>query len=509
MNFTFFLKHKWECFFLTLIIFLIWNTGIHSDDYGLIYIFNNYGFPKLNLSHKYIQFVPWLSFKYPLFRIAENHLWLFDLYKMAINFSTILVFSRFLLLYLPRPYHLIISFLFIFFPTHDSTVYWFTGQYFNFAALLCTSSYLLINKKSYKLGSAINLLAAFFSYASPAMGAAFCFLFLLKKEFKKFFIYVTPHFLYFLFVILVFSSQGSDTRIESVNPFILINNLFIHIMALLDAQLGGSFIFKIFYSILSINVSGLLFLGLIVYFIVKKTDSNTLVIPKELIYFSLALLLFAALKFAMTGKYYPMSFNLGNRVCFYSALFFVLIFFNFFKSIILQRTILVIFFAAIFGLSNHWKNWNTIQKNIIQQMKSNSSFSNVETGDTIFLDGGLFSQLGPFSHIEFLDEDAGSIITSRHVVKKTVVNFPFSQRLKLIDGLLYDSKYGTKIEMKQNIWYYHLKTDSLEKIDQLTIQEKINDLPQSTRHWIQLLDSENFIVKNIIKYLPQLNYLWK
>ena len=74
--------------------------------------------------------------------------------------------------------------------------------------------------------------------------------------------------------------------------------------------------------------------------------------------------------------------------------------------------------------------------------------------------------------------------------------------------MLRDKKYKKReYEVKNQINIYDTENDKLDTISSSQIKSYIGSLPNSKRHWIQLVSNNK--IKNIInKYLPRLNYLF-
>jgi hypothetical protein len=81
-----------------------------------------------------------------------------------------------------------------------------------------------------------------------------------------------------------------------------------------------------------------------------------------------------------------------------------------------------------------------------------------------------------------------------------------NKRHKYIDGSLIDAKYNVKTKIDDHINVYDSEKDKLFRLDVVEINSYIDSLPPDTRHWIQMLDRENFIKKIILYLMPRLEY---
>jgi len=69
-----------------------------------------------------------------------------------------------------------------------------------------------------------------------------------------------------------------------------------------------------------------------------------------------------------------------------------------------------------------------------------------------------------------------------------------------------DTKNNTKAEVNDYINVYDSENDRLFTLNVDEINKYIEFLPHDTRHWIQMLDKENFIKKIILYLMPRLEY---
>ena len=101
--------------------------------------------------------------------------------------------------------------------------------------------------------------------------------------------------------------------------------------------------------------------------------------------------------YTLTGLYSHSAFNLGNRSTVYGSLFIAFLLVTFLpankKSLVF---LLIIFLAPVFGLSDHWKSWNTNQKIVIKNIKNNQYLKEIEHNSTLIVTGNIYSKLGPY-----------------------------------------------------------------------------------------------------------------
>ena len=113
-------------FILLIITYLCVGTGLHSDDYDHLIRWATFDIKKIL---PFISHLPLIVYDSIVFFFLRENLILYDFVKI---FDIALCFffaSKFMSDYTTPKNAAIFSFLFIFYPTHDSTVYWFVGQY--------------------------------------------------------------------------------------------------------------------------------------------------------------------------------------------------------------------------------------------------------------------------------------------------------------------------------------------------------------------------------------------
>jgi len=231
----------------------------------------------------------------------------------------------------------------------------------------------------------------------------------------------------------------------------------------------------------------------------EKIDTDLLV--------SLLVIALSALgMFSLTGFYPQMTFNLGNRVTIYGSIlvsFILVIYFMNNKSG--ATLVFSIFIFSTLGISDHWKDWNKSQLQVIESISQNKQILNFDRDLQLFITYNQYSKLGDLSHIEFLSQGMA------HTVFKiaTGENYKVStlnRRFVSNDEWLIDKKLGTKIKINEEVNVYDSKSNILVKIKKDDIQEYINKLPNNSRHWLQLLDRDNFIMKIVLRLMPRLEY---
>jgi hypothetical protein len=231
-------------------------------------------------------------------------------------------------------------------------------------------------------------------------------------------------------------------------------------------------------------------------------------IPKSLYLGIISILILSFGMFALTGLYSHSAFNLGNRATVYGSLLIALLLSTLLpankKSVIF---LLLIFIMPVFGLSDHWKSWNSNQKAIIENIQNNQELKEIERDSTLIVTGNIYSKLGLFSHIEFfsmpwnVDTIFKESVRSENIVALT----PY---IILKDNYLIDPKFGGRYSLLNKLYVYNSKQNSVEEIYASDVPQLISKQPRIVRHWVQLF-KDTWIQDSIVRLSPRLDYLFQ
>ena len=504
-----------------LIIVLLYNTGIVSDDYTFIYGQKQYSNFLDSLIHgeQYLA-RPVFRYFFSIFYyfIDLNNFNLIDYLKIAQIVLIFYMVTKFFSIFVNHSSAMLISFLFIFFPSHDSTTYWYLEVSLSISIGLYLYAYYLIENHKIVIACVCSILASFVSYGSPPMGISLFILCILRKSYKKGFLLYLPNLLYTIYFIYVSNYLNQDVRRIASDTHVLtiIKQYLLQVFSFFDAVVGPSFLLKIYYSILENNIfSIMLFIIFFIIFILctksKKLDKDK--INKNLIITLTFVILLSFGIFSFTGGYPQLAFNLGNRTTVYSSLLITYLLVTFPMSNRLRNVILIVLFIAIGGISLHWKHWNNHQNNIIQNIRNNDDLMYHNPQNRVFVTGNQYSKMGPFSHIEFLSENH-VLISIFNLVGHEHFNFA-DNNVKVLDkrytyrnGTLYDNKNPNLFySIPDTVFIYESDKDRLIKLPSLELNGYIDQIPIAKRHWIQMINNEK-INKLILKLMPRLKYIF-
>jgi len=504
--------------FIILISYLLMNTGYVSDDFvhmecvkgrslkDILDIKNaekSFLPTTLLLPAEYYTIVAWYRF----FKI--NDLFISNIVKIlyaAVIFCLIAIFFS---IYMPISSALFASFLFLFFPSHDATAYWFLEYYITLSIALYLYAFYLADNEKLISAFLLALIASFLSYGSPVIAVSLCSIFALRKKFGKALALIIPNtiFIFYYLLITTICYGGTNKIACHLTVRDIACQFGIQILTFIDSIFGPSMWLKIYYSFFQLSPMSI-FIGLICIILFYKIYGTTKIRFDKVLAGALSILLFISLAmFALTGMYPQLSFNLGNRVTVFGSLLIVYLAVSAPLPKLIRTCLFSLLIFSILGISDHWKNWNMVEQRVIAQIQNNSDLKNYKDTRPIYVSGNQYSRFGKIGHIEFLSEEAtAGCIFNLVFDRKDVLMTPINKRLKYIDGYILDVKYGTKRRVDDHINIYDSEKDVFFKLRAGDINKYIDSLPLDNRHWIQFVNTP--LVRNaIVKLMPRLKYL--
>tara|TARA_B100000963_G_scaffold358232_1_gene382378 strand:+ start:56 stop:1597 length:1542 start_codon:yes stop_codon:yes gene_type:complete len=496
--------------FIILPFYLIIGTGLHSDDYSALEISKRTTFwDFFNLSIYSKGQTIFAIFNYYLFYWAYevltiNNDYIFDVLKILIHISSCFLFYKFSSSYLTKENAVLFTLFFIFLPLHDSSIYWYMTVPYTFTACIILYCHYLIRLEYIKTGFILLLISSFLSYSSPPYIFGASIIFLVEKKYFKFLLFIIPGLIYiFLYLLYAYNFPQIENRInDNLNLFFFIKNFTLQLLSSIDALFGPSFILKFFYSILHNNIQTLI-LSLLLFFSIYKFDlvkkSN---FSKSLFLGLLSIYLLSLLMFSLTGLYVQSSFNLGNRTLIYGSILFSYILILLCNYSKIRYFLIIIYIVSIFGLSQFWKETNLKQKIIINDI-NNTSFIQIGSNSTLFIDNNLYFKLGPFDHVEFFT--APWVLESIFKIKeKNIQNISaIKKNLVFNNNTVLDIKNKKEIKLENSIFIYNSDAKKLYKVSRDELISYINKKEFGKRHWIQIINIKK-LNDIIVKLSPRL-----
>ena len=504
--------NKWMVVLFLFLCYLYIGTGIHSDDYIFLNILGDKSFFEIIYmiftSPLYLKNSIVMLFDFTQFYFFDYNSIYYDIVKVFTSFFIFYVVYIFSRDYLSTHNSFLFAFMFILFPIHDATNYWVVGQYlFLTLAFIMLSHYFINNDKYYK-GFFLGLIGVFSSYASLPFSFGLSIVFLVKKQYTKFILFVIPQFIYIIYYFSVsrFFNLQSIKGTADFSILSLVKQYILQFGTFVDASFGPSFWLKLYYSIIQISVMsiliGLILISLFYKYYSPKREFNA----KPLIFSFIMITLCAFGIFALTGMYPQVAFNLGNRVTIYGSLLVSLFIIIFLMNNKKYATILFsVFIFSILGISDHWKSWNKSQLQIIDNISKNKEIRRFDRREQLFVSHNQYSKFGDLTHIEFFAQGMASHIFKLAIQKDYKVS-TLNRRFIYADDFILDKKYNKKIHVNETVYVYDSKDDKLLKIKKENIKEYIQTLPKDNRHWINLLDKDNFMMRIVLTLMPRLEY---
>lgn len=537
--------------YVASIVFLLWGTGVFADDLIALVQYSTYGNWWQALTPKGIVLtLPMQQLThYWLFTIATyENLWPI---LMAKTFYIVLAWwcvGRFLSLFMPLRTAWFASMLFLFLPMHDSTTYWFLAQHITLSiAMYCLAYHLAMadvhdgaseaaggiasaeavsqdgaceqRRSSMRLraltGSFLCAVAgSFVSYGSPPVAFAIFVLAGLNGRWVRGLVLWSPNLLYIGYYLYQTTVTGTATgRIPTAIGFgSLAKQMVLQVATMLDATVGPSAWLKVGLGCLSMGWCEWMLLGMLVAFVFYcwSTGRQAEFLPKASINWRLTaglgvLTISAAGMFAVTGAYPQLAFNLGNRATTYACLWLAYLLVAGAQTPMLRNVLVIAAAAAALGTSAHWRSWQAHQATVVHAMRGNADLVALPPGVTIWVSGNQYSQLGPFSHIEFMSEhwvpDSCLKLAGHTGCSGMAMNRRF-----IVEGPdAVDQKYGRRTSLDAEVVVYDSEEDTVAILTPSEFAAAIAELPPNRRHWIEL-ESAAFVRRAAIRLMPRLEY---
>lgn len=501
-----------------LLLYLVWGTGIHSDDYPLIehagrMSLMDYLLPDPE-SISVLIFGPFSYYfdYFPYYVFGHDFLLGYDLLKWLSSLLSIGFIYRFASDYLPSDRALVAAIAFVLYPIHDATLYWALTLIYALTPGIIMFAHYLIRHEKYTAGVVVSTVGAFTSYASPPFTFGLGVIFLIERAYKKAFLFMAPGVFYLAYYFVVSHIPGlSQGRIKPDLTFgTFLKNYLLQLGSFVDTAVGPSFWLKLWYSVGEITLlsTAICIAAALLFF--RWAMFTTSKVSRSLLIGLLAVVLLAFAMFALTGLYPQMAFNLGNRVAVYGSLPLA---FGLAMLPVNKQTmtlLFAIFLCAVLGLSDHWKAWNLRQQEVINNIRTNAALAQLGQEDLLLVEGLTYSHLGPFGHIEFFIETylARSVFNYALGAAPAWTIQPINRRYRVENGVLIDNKYGDRIDLGKNVFIYNAETNSLTRISIIDLPGHLAGLPKDTRHWLQLLKG-NWLRSWVLFLMPRLEYVFE
>lgn len=517
-----FLQSKYQIFvYAPLIIYLLVNTGLFSDEFTLLLQMQNKSqLEALRLNRDFIHSpLSQYLFDFFLFFVKNGRPIIITILKILYPILSIYLISKFFGIFLPKPNSLLAAFFFVFYPIHDSVTYFFLAQQMLLNFAFYYFAYYLAYNNKLALALLFSFLGSFVFYGASPIALGLFVLFLLNKEIKKGLIMLIPNLifiLYFLTVAKIFKLGAASKLPEVFEIEAFIKYFILQVLTFVDSMLGPSMWMKVYYSFYQLSFMSWIIGSLVITLLYLSSRKKIQVKDgpfKQIISINnhfklitaLTIMLFASFAmFAITGKYPQMAFNFGNRTTVYGAFivtYLIAVIFSAKKRLVIYSLLILV----ILGISDHWKRWTIHQQEVIVKIINNESLRHYYDKKIIYVSGNQYSKYGPMSHIEFLSEDWVSDSVFKLALGRKINARSLNRRHKYKDGYLIDTKYNLKTRLNDYVNIYDSEKNTLLKLKAEEVNAYIESLPPDKRHWIQMVNIK-FINDLINKLMPRLRY---
>jgi len=492
----------------------LWSVGHFSDDFSYLY-------HQSTRSSFWGALVPSDSFisllleQYThtvfLYFADLDSSWLPTVVKTAWVVAALYMCARFFSLFMPVSLAHIASTLFVFFPSHEATVYWYLSQYLMLTVALYFYAYYLLSRGAERRAVVCALAASFISYGSPAPALATTWLAWRTRGRRQALLLLVPNLIYAGYYVVTSRLMGLGIqRLNDGDPLTLVRQFALQGLTFVEATLGPSMWLKLIYGLdeLTVVTALLTLAGVLLFWRTQEVDADRRrFAPDTNLIIALGLMtLVAFAMFSLTGYYPNIAFNLGNRTnIFGTALLTYLLVWAWARWRMVAVVVVLCCFATT-GLSNHWRRWSAIQDAAVVTLRQ--TLDRHPDIETLFISGMQYSRLGQIDHIELFSEDW--VVTSiTELATEGRVRARSLNRNHVLgdDGMLVDVRHGDRHPLPPVLHVYDFYADELRTLTHAELPDYLETLPRFRRHWLQTVDSP-LLRGWVLTLMPRLAYVF-
>jgi hypothetical protein len=501
--------------YVSLIAYLIYGTGIVSDDYTDIVRHRNARWFEALVPRGNLINVPAFNLmRMPFYVLSSpDRVLPIEMAKIVYAVASFYMLSRFFSLFLGPDAAMTTALLFLFFPSHESTVFWLAGQYLTLTTALYCYAYFEVRGGRWAAAAVLATVASFTSYASTAVAGSLFALCALQGLYRQGLVLLLPNVAYAAYYVIISKVMAvTISRLPSTWTVSgLLDQFLVQVGSFLDATVGPSFWLKVYYSVREndttsgmVGIAVLIACGAIARYGAPIAHGGVAV-PRALLA-ALVLLTFANLAmFSVTGSYPQLAFNLGNRVTTFGTLGLAYALVALPVPRAFRYGALGLLLFAALGMSAHWKAWQTQQAAVIDRIRHNTDLAAYQGPLPVYVSGNQYSRLGPFSNIEFLSESWVVDAIFEMATAGRVTASPLNKRLVEDGGELWDRKYRTRHRLGPEVAIYDSEADRLYRVPSRALNGEIARLRDEQRHWAQMIADERLRAW-IVRLMPRLQY---
>jgi hypothetical protein len=493
--------------FLVLFAYSLHGVGVCCDDFDLLvsvprdrsfgYLFAN----PVNIPTHGLAFL-WIGYERQALYDLLKFGWVAAAYAMAYRFGA---------LFFAPPRAALFAALFVFYPTHDSTSFWFSSQYLLLTAAFYLYSFYLASRERLAAAAAMATLASFVSYGSTPWAFGLALVFLLQRQLRRATVLLVPNLLYVAYyaVVTLWLGLGNQRLPQEVHIQALLGRFALQIAGGVDAVLGPSLWLKLWYSVGSLTLlSAAVGAAIVVAWIRTARAADELPgVPRPLWLGAGAVALAAFAMFALAGwTYAQVAFNMGNRVTVHASFGAALLLASQARRAWSASALAALLIFSSLGLSDHWRAWHRVQDGTIEALRHDTELASGRLGtELLFVTGNGYSHLGPIGHIDFLSQlhiadSAFRIALGEHMTFRVV---PLRPHFVAEPRALVDPKDDVRYPIAASVAVYDAQAAALRRIDAADMPSLITGLETEKRHWIHLIQDE-WLRDTLLGWIQQL-----
>lgn len=496
--------------FLALVVLALQGVGLCSDDYAQIVLRTAeppveewWATPVLIATHG----IAYAALGY-------DRLWIYDLLKIAWMALAYALVYRFGALWLSPARAALFAALFLFFPSHDSTAFWYSNQYLTLTAAFFLYAFHLAERGRTAGAAALSALGSFVSYGSPPWAFGLALAFALQRKWRGVLALVVPNAVYIAYYLILtrMMGKGSGRLPDAFDPVAIGKQLLLQLAGGAEAVLGPSLWLKVWWSLGSLTLLSIV-AGIVIWAVVvlaRKHEGDPQRIPPALWTAAAAVALLGFAMFALTGFYPQSAFGVGNRVTIYASFPVALGIVALARPRLAYAAVAGVLILATLGLADHWRAWRAVQDRTFASIRATPALATRDmAGGTLFVVGRDYSRLGPIGHIAFLSDYwvTDGVFALALGREKRFRAVALSARFSVTPAGLVDSKHGTTYKVGEAIDVYDAERGELRRVAASDLAAFVAAQRPPPRHWIQLVHAP-WLTALIQRWMPGVRYLF-
>jgi hypothetical protein len=480
--------------FLVLFAYSLHGVGVCCDDFDLLVSVprdRSFGYLRANPANIFTHGLPflWIGYERQALYDLLKFGWVAAAYAMAYRFGG---------LFFAGPRAALFAALFVFYPTHDSTSFWFSSQYLLLTAAFYLYGFYLAARERLAAATAMATLASFVSYGSTPWAFGLALVFLLQRQWRRAAVLLVPNLCYIAYyaVVTLWLGWGNQRLPSEVHAEALLRRFVLQIGGGADAVLGPSLWLKLWYSVSSLTLLSAAVGAAIVMALVRtaRAPAELPGVPRPLWLGAGAVVLAAFAMFALAAGTYPqLAFGMTNRVTVHASFGAALLLASLARRAWPASALAALLTFSSLGLSDHWRAWQRVQEGTIEALRRDADLASGQLGsDVLFVTGNAYSRLGPIAHIDFLSQMhiADSVFRLALGERKTFSVVPLRSEFVAEPHALVDPRSDVRYPIAANVAVYDAQAAALRRIDAADMPSLITGLDTEKRHWMYLLQSE-------------------